>query len=169
MKPLCITLLSFLFVTSLTGQETLVNTFQQVEVTLDRNKQVMPLSLPAGTSSYFYAITVLPNKTKCPAQESLYSQVLRLVDSQPVEQIAHRVSVPQKRKCSVNVILVQGEANAKDMREGTQFDYLEYFLNQESGATYVSDGPMEDVFIGIENRRIPKTYRVLVEVVAVVE
>ncbi len=167
MKSLFFTCLAlFLFTTA--AQAQLVNHFEEVEVILRQNKQVMPLSLPAGTTSYFYAITVLPNKKKRPAQESLYSQLLRNTDK-PMEQMANRVSLPSKRNGSVNVILVKGKANAKNMKEGAQFDYEEYFVNQPSGATYMSTGSMEDLYIGIENRRIPKTYRVLVEVVAVVE
>lgn len=169
MKSICTTLLCFLFLTSLSGQGKLVNTFQEVEVTLNQKKQVMPLSLPTGTSSYFYAITVLPKKNKRPAQESLYSQILRLADNQPLEQIAQRVSLPSKNNCSVNVILVKGKTDADDMRKGNAPNYEEYFLNQPSGATYMTTGSMEDVYIGIENRWIPRKYRVLVEVVAVVE
>lgn len=157
----------FFFSTSVKGQ--LVNHFEQVEVILRNKKQVMPLSLPEGTTSYFYAITVLPKRKKRPAQESLYSQILRLIDDQSLDQIAHRISVSQKNECSVNVILVKGEANAKKMKAGDQFEYEEYFLNQSSGANYMSSGSMENVYIGIENRRIPKDYRVLVEVVAVIQ
>jgi hypothetical protein len=169
MKSFCITLISFLFIASLTAQPTIVNTFQEVEITLNKKKQVMPLSLPAGTTSYFYAITVLPKKNKRPAQESLYSQVLRLNDNQPLEQIAQRVSLPSKDNSAVNVILVKGKADADDMRKGKAPNYEEYFLNQPSGATYMTTGSMEDVYIGIENRWIPRKYRVLVEVIAVVE
>lgn len=169
MKFISSALLCFLFVTSLTAQGKIVNTFQEVEVILKRNKQVLPLSLPQGTTSYFYAITVLPKKKKRSTQESLYRQILRLVDDQPLEQIAHRISMPSKPNCSVNVILVKGKTRADDMRQGKAPDYEEYFLGQPSGAYYITTGSMEDVYIGLENRWIPRKYRVLVEVVAIVE
>lgn len=169
MKSICTTLLCLLFVTSLAAQGKIVDTFQEVEVVLNKKKQVLPLSLPQGTTSYYYAITVFPKKKKRPAQESLYSQVLRLVDNQPLEQIAQRISLPSKPNCSVNVILVKGKTRADDMRAGNAPDYEEYFLDQPSGAYHITTGSMEDVYIGIENRWIPRKYRVLVEVVAVVE
>lgn len=169
MKTICTALLCVLFVTSLTAQAKIVNTFKEVEITLRSKKQVLPLSLPQGTTSYFYAITVFPKKKKRPARESLYSQVLGLIDSQPLEQIAQRVSLPSSENCSVNVILVKGKARADDMRQGKAPDYEEYFLDQPSGAYYITTGSMEDVYIGIENRWNPRKYRVLLEVVAVVQ
>lgn len=169
MKFICTALLCLFFVISLMAQGKIVNTFQKVEVILKRNKQVLPLSLPQGTSSYFYAITVFPKKKKRPAQESLHSQILRLADSQPLDQIAQRISMPSKPNCSVNVILVKGKTRADNMRQGKAPDYEEYFLDQSSGAYYMTTGSMEDVYIGIENRWIPRKYRVLLEVVAIVE
>jgi len=169
MKTLLTILLCCCFLTTLAGQERLVNTVERVELTLIRNKQVIPLSLPTGTTSYLYAITVLKKNERQDERGSLYEQALRMVEEYPIEQIPSRVSLQHANKHSVNVILVQGETNAKDMREGKQFDYFEYFVDQETSATHVTSGPMEEVYLGIENRRIPRRYRVLVEVVAIVE
>lgn len=168
MKSFLLCSLCFFLITTM-AQGQLVNHFEQVVVTLKQSKQIIPLSLPAGTTSYFYAITVVPKRKQLPAQESLYSQALRLVDTQPLAQIANRIKVAEKSNTSVNVILVQGEENAKAMKANSRFDYFEYFLNQPSGATHITTGPMEDVFLLVENRRIPRKYQVLVEVVAVVE
>jgi hypothetical protein len=168
MKSLLFSCLCFFLITAV-AQGQLVNHFEQVEVTLRQKKQIIPLSLPAGTTSYFYSITAMPIRKQRPAQESLYSQALRLIDDKPLAQVANRIKVTQKPNTSVNVILVQGKDNAKAMKANTRFNYFEYFLDQPSGATHITTGPMEDVFLLVENRRIPRKYRVLVEVVAIVE
>jgi len=68
----------------------------------------------AGGVNYLYAITVLKKNERQDERGSLYEQALRMVEEYPIEQIPSRVSLQHANKHSVNVILVQGETNAKD-------------------------------------------------------
>jgi hypothetical protein len=52
------------------------------------------------------------------------------------------------------------------MREGKA---PEYFLGQPSGTYHITNGSIEDIYISIKNRWIPRKYWVLMEVVTVAE
>lgn len=169
MKYFAVLLFSLLLPLVAAAQDHLVNTFDQVDVTLGRNKQIIPLSLPAGTKSYFYAVTILPKRGNFEGAISLFDQLNRLAADYPIAQMAHRVNLQTVPNKTANVILLDGKANAEGLRAFGYYEYMEYFLNEASHVRHITEGAMDDVYIGIENRRGAKQFQVRIEVVAVVE
>ncbi len=180
MKNLIIIIFSLCLSLNLSAQDKLVNVFTEpyiAEVSSifsDLNlkkghaKELIALPLPAGTKSYFYAITIIPKNGKIEPKASLRSQIETQQGRYPMEQIAKHIRL-QESKRSTNIYLIHGDDNAHGLDTFNYFEYLEKNLSKSSHAAFVDHVAGPELYIGIENHYEMKGLKVMVEVVAVVE